>query len=146
MNPPPTGARTRVHEYGGGDFLVRRGTVFFSNFADQRLYRVRADGGEPRALTPAGVDLRFADAVFDAGRARLIAVREDHTAGGHEPQNTIVAIDADADGGDADGGRVLVSGYDFYSSPRVSPDGRRLAWLCLEPSEHAVGRDRTMAW
>ena len=134
VNPQPTGARTRVHEYGGGDFAVSGGTVYFSNFADQRLYRVRAEGGEPRAITPAGVDLRFADAVFDSRRARLIAVREDHTGGGHEPANAIVAIDAKAEGvGDAgdggDAGRVLAEGYDFYSSPRVSPDGRRLAWL-----------------
>ena len=128
VNPQPMGARTRVHEYGGGDFLVHRGTVYFSNFADQRLYRVGPEGGEPRALTPEGVDLRFADADFDAQRSRLIAVREDHTAGGHEPANTIVAIDANA-GDKGDAGREIASGYDFYSSPRVSPDGRRLAWM-----------------
>ena len=28
--------RTRVHEYGGGAYTVDRGTIFFSNFADQR--------------------------------------------------------------------------------------------------------------
>ncbi len=128
VNPPPMGARTRVHEYGGGDFLVHRGTVYFSNFADQRLYRVGPEDGEPRAVTPAGVDLRFADAVFDAPRARLIAVREDHTAGAHEPANSIVAIEANSEG-EGDAGRVLASGHDFYSSPRVSPNGARLAWL-----------------
>jgi hypothetical protein len=31
--------RTRAHEYGGGAFAVRDRTVYFSNFADQRLYR-----------------------------------------------------------------------------------------------------------
>ncbi len=39
MTPAPLNARTRVHEYGGGEFTVDRGTIFFSNFADQRLYR-----------------------------------------------------------------------------------------------------------
>jgi dipeptidyl aminopeptidase/acylaminoacyl peptidase len=129
VNPQPYGARTRVHEYGGGDFAAHGGTVYFSNFADQRLYKVPAAGGGPRPLTPAGRDLRFADAVYDARRNLLFAVREDHTAGGHEPANTIVRLGADADAGESDEGRVVASGYDFYSSPRLSPGGRRLAWL-----------------
>ena len=36
----PMNARSRVHEYGGGAFCVADGTVYFSNFADQRLYRL----------------------------------------------------------------------------------------------------------
>ncbi|MFA4964824.1 MAG: prolyl oligopeptidase family serine peptidase, partial [Thermoleophilia bacterium] len=27
---------------------------------------------------------------------------------------------------------VLASGHDFYAAPRLSPDGRRLAWLCWD--------------
>jgi dipeptidyl aminopeptidase/acylaminoacyl peptidase len=128
INAQPFGARTRVHEYGGGDFAVHGGTVYFSNFADQRLYKVPAVGGdEPRPVTPEGLDLRYADAVYDARRRLLYAVREDHRAGGHEPANTIVVIGLDA--AETDAGRVVAGGYDFYSSPRVSPDGRRLAWL-----------------
>src|SRR5262249_45233923 len=38
ITPPPDNARTRVHEYGGGSWTVRNGTVYFSNFADGRLY------------------------------------------------------------------------------------------------------------
>ncbi|MEM8715659.1 MAG: S9 family peptidase, partial [Cyanobacteria bacterium P01_G01_bin.4] len=40
--PQPFNARTRVHEYGGGAFIVDDGTLYFSNFADQRLYRLQA--------------------------------------------------------------------------------------------------------
>ena len=120
--PRSFNARTRVHEYGGGDFTVHEGTVFFSNFADQQLYSV-VPGGESEPLTfTAGY--RYADAVFDGHRDRLIAVREDHTGSGREPVNEIVAV-ALGDGSE----RVLASGADFYSSPRFSPDGRRLAWL-----------------
>ena len=32
VNPPPFNARTRVHEYGGGDYLVSKGFVYFDNY------------------------------------------------------------------------------------------------------------------
>ncbi len=124
--PPPYNARTRVHEYGGGEYLVHAGIVYFSNFADQRVYRI-PPGGEPTPITPAA-DLRYADGVMDPQRGRIIAVREDHTAGDQQAANTVVALDAN--GADIEsGGKVLVSGNDFYSNPRISPDGKRLAWL-----------------
>ena len=133
ITPQPFNARTRVHEYGGGEFLVRAGTVYFSNFSDQRLYCVAPDddSGAPQPLTPeSNSELRYGDMTYDAARRRLIAVREDHrAAGGHEPANTLVALNLDAEA-DTNDGEVLVSGYDFYSSPRVSPDGAQLAWLC----------------
>jgi dipeptidyl aminopeptidase/acylaminoacyl peptidase len=121
--PAPFNARTRVHEYGGGDFAVHEGVVYFSNYADQRLYRVRL-GEAPEPITPEAV-LRYADAVMDEARGRLICVREDHRSEG-EPFNTLVSLDPRED---PDGGRVLVSGNDFYASPRLSPDGTRLAWV-----------------
>ncbi len=122
--PLPFNARTRVHEYGGVSYLRVDGTLYFSNFADQRVYRV-IPGSEPQPITPA-VDLRYADGVVDRRRNRMIYVREDHTNAGREAVNTLVSLDPN---GDAEGGRVLVSGNDFYSSPRLSPDGSRLAWL-----------------
>ncbi len=123
VTPAAFNVRTRVHEYGGGAYVVADGTVYFSNFADQRLYR-QALGGEPQPSTPEA-DFRYADYVIDRRRGRLIAVREDHTTAGREAVNTLVALDLAG----GDGGRVLVSGNDFYSSPRLSPDGSRLAWL-----------------
>ncbi len=122
VTPRSFNARTRVHEYGGGDFAVHRGTVFFSNFEDQRLYRQRPSE-EPQPLT-VETGHRYADMVADAPRNRIIAVREDHTGAGGEPANELVGIDLET--GEE---RVLASGNDFYSSPRMSPDGRRLAWL-----------------
>ncbi|CAN5618417.1 MAG: S9 family peptidase [Pyrinomonadaceae bacterium] len=124
VNPPPFDARTRVHEYGGGDFVVSDGAIYYSNFADQRLY-AQLPAEDPRPLTPEA-DFRYADATVDVKRRRLICVREDHTAAGHEAVNTLVSIGLD---GLNDGGQVMVCGNDFYSSPRVSPDGSKLAWL-----------------
>ena len=124
VNPPPFNARTRVHEYGGGDYVVSDGVIYFSNFADQRLYK-QILGGELRPITPEA-DLRYADASVDDKRRRLICVREDHTVAAREAVNTLVSIGLD---GVNDGEQVLVGGNDFYSSPRVSSDGTRLAWL-----------------
>ncbi len=122
ITPPGFNIRTRVHEYGGGSYLVDKGTVYFSNYADQRLYRQKL-GSSPEALTPP-VDMRYADGVVDHQRNKIVTVREDHIVKG-EAVNTIVAVDL-ASGGP---GEVLVSGNNFYSNPRISPDGRQLAYL-----------------
>jgi dipeptidyl aminopeptidase/acylaminoacyl peptidase len=122
VTPAGFNARTRVHEYGGGAFAVDAGTVWFSNFEDQRLYR-HDPGAEPRPITEAA-DLRYADAVVDRSRGLLYAVREDHTDPDQEAVNTIVALGVE---GEAE--VVVVEGGDFYSNPRLSPDGSHLCWL-----------------
>jgi dipeptidyl aminopeptidase/acylaminoacyl peptidase len=119
--PSQFNVRTRVHEYGGGSYLVHEGTVFFSNFADQRVYR-QEPGGTPAPITEEGI--RYSDYVFDAGRKRLIAVAEDHTASGRLPTNSIASV-----GLDGSPSQTLVSGNDFYSNPRIDPSGSRLCWL-----------------
>ena len=124
VTPAPFNVRTRVHEYGGGAYTVDQGIVYFSNFLDQRLYR-QPIGGEPEPITTEA-PLRYADAIVDRQRQRLICVREDHSSGNQEPINTIARVNLD---GDEQGGILLVSGSDFYSSPRLSPDGSQLAWL-----------------
>ena len=121
--------RTRVHEYGGGSFAVSNGVVYFSNDADQRLYRQGGDG-QPRPITPLPTPgdgeaaLRYADGVVDGARGRLICVREAH-APNAEAVNTLVSVDLSGERPQ----RVLVSGADFYSTPQLSPAGNRLAWL-----------------
>ncbi len=122
VNPPPFNARTRVHEYGGAGYVVADGVVYFSNFVDQRLYRQRP-GSLPEALTPEK-EWRYADAIVDRQRNRLICIREDHTGPSHEAENTLAAVSLET--GES---TVLASGNNFYSSPRLSPDGDRLAWL-----------------
>ena len=124
VNPQPFNARTRVHEYGGGDYAVRDGAVYFANFSDQRLY-ASIGGATPEPITPIA-DMRYADAVIDKARGRLLCVREDHTVAGREPVNTLASLSL---AGDATTGEVLASGNDFYSSPRLSLDGSKLAWL-----------------
>ena len=119
-------ARTTVHEYGGGAYVVSGDTVFFSHFADQRLYRAEP-GQEPRPLTPEPAESmgsRYADARVSPDGRELVCVRERHMDG--VAVNDIVLVDA-VNGGEPS---ELVSGADFFSAPRFSDDGRCLAWLC----------------
>src|SRR3954453_17119461 len=125
--PAPWNARTRVHEYGGGAWTVAGGVLWFTHFADQRLYRLDPGAAEPVAVTPEPAipsGVRFADLRVVPG-GDVLAVRETHTASG-----------AAADGGNEvwrispDGSQtVLVTGPDFVSDPALAPDGTTLSWL-----------------
>ncbi len=121
--PSGFNARTRVHEYGGGHLAAFDGALYFVNFKDQHLYRQKP-GADFELMTP-GDGYRYADIEIDYLRKRLICIREDHTGQG-EAVNTIVALSLDGN----DDGTVLAEGYNFFSTPRLSPDGSRLAWLC----------------
>jgi dienelactone hydrolase len=129
LTPPPVNVRTRLHEYGGPAYLVSSGDAYYVNFADQRVYRFAQfthpdPSNAPVPITPAGYF--YGDFTLDRTRGRLICAREDHTVEGREPVNTLVALPMD---GTESAGQVLASGFDFYATPRVSPDGSKLAWL-----------------
>ena len=76
VTPAGFNVRTRVHEYGGAKYTVHDGTIYFANFADQRLYR-QAGSTPPEPLTSPGYF--YADCQFDRWRHRLVCIREDHT-------------------------------------------------------------------
>jgi dipeptidyl aminopeptidase/acylaminoacyl peptidase len=139
VTPAGFNVRTRVHEYGGGAYVVADGEIFFSNFSDQRVYRIvtAEDGGSkrqdpPYEITPSGKWF-YADATLDARRRRLICVREDHSQPDREAVTALVSIPVVRGGGSSDppehAGDVIASGHDFYSTPRLSPDGSTLVWL-----------------
>ena len=162
--PDGFGARTRVHEYGGGAWLVRDGTVVFSNWEDQRLYRftpgsTAAAAEPPQPLTPepgAAAALRYADGAFTPDGAWIVCVRERHpvgAAGGPgagagaaaDVVNEIVAVPADGSAaGRPEAVAVLATGRDFVAAPRVSRDGRMLAWLTWD--HPAMPWDGTELW
>jgi dienelactone hydrolase len=125
--PAPYDVRTRAHEYGGGAWTVANGTLYFSHDKDQRLYRLGRGAAEPEPLTPEG-PFRYADGVIDARRGLWIGVREDHTVPEREPANKLVAIGLSP----PHDTRVLAEGHDFYSSPKLSPDGAWLAYLAWD--------------
>jgi dipeptidyl aminopeptidase/acylaminoacyl peptidase len=124
---PGFDARTRVHEYGGGAVWQHGESVFLSSFADGRVYRVDA-AGEPYSVTPQPSTphaLRYADGRVTPDGSTVICVRESH---GDEVMNELVAFPSD---GSAEP-YAIATGRDFYSSPRISPDGTQLAWLAWD--------------
>jgi len=121
--PPSYNARTRVHEYGGGSFAVKDKIICFSNFEDQNLY-IKIPGKDIKPLTENN-NSRYADLSIDMKFKRVICVREENKNFGKEPDNTIVGIPLEF----SDKIRTLIWGNDFYSSPRLSPDGRKIAYL-----------------
>jgi dipeptidyl aminopeptidase/acylaminoacyl peptidase len=122
--PASTNVRTRVHEYGGAAYVVAHGIIYYSEFADQRVYELRP-GGAPEPVTVPG-DWCYADGCLDPSRRRLVLVREDRTTKSQEAVTTLVSVGLDAAPG---AGVVIASGHDFYSTPRFSPDGTQLSWL-----------------
>ncbi len=123
LTPASFNARTRAHEYGGGAFTVKQGTVYFSNDEDQRIYS-QTSKTAPRPLTPEK-NYRYADAVVDVHRNRIICVREDHSDSNQEAVNSLISINLT----DGDDYTQIAGGNDFYSSPCLSSDGKKLAWL-----------------
>jgi dipeptidyl aminopeptidase/acylaminoacyl peptidase len=126
--PGPWNARTRVHEYGGGAWTVSGGTLWFTEFSDQRLYRLVPGSDVPVAVTPepeVAAGVRHADLRVVSSGAAVLAVRETHTASGAATDvvNEIVRVSEDGST------EVLVSGTDFVSDPRLAPDGVTLSWL-----------------
>lgn len=117
--PPEFNARTRVHEYGGAAFTVYHGTIYFTNFQDQRLYRFDVKQ-KPVALTPEGI--RFAD--FKVTPYGIVAIAESHRENDKEPKNFLALIDSQT--GEV---KELASGYDFYSSPSLNQDFSKIAWI-----------------
>jgi dipeptidyl aminopeptidase/acylaminoacyl peptidase len=125
LTPAPFNVRTRVHEYGGGAFAAADGILLATNFADQRLYRLEP-GRAPVALTPDSQKaLRYADFAIHKRRGIAFAVREDHRGEG-EAVNTIVRLDVE---GVENEGVIVASGHDFFAAPRLSPDGKQLAFI-----------------
>jgi dipeptidyl aminopeptidase/acylaminoacyl peptidase len=126
VTPEGFNVRTRVHEYGGGAAFLHGSTIFFSNFADQRLYR-QEPGSDPVPITP-GPDtpaaLRYADGRVTPDGRWVVCVRESHAADGLVT-NEIVALPTDGSAPP----HTLVSGADFYAAPRINPSGDRLVWL-----------------
>ena len=126
ITPSGFSVRSRCHEYGGSAYNVVDGKIYFINDRDQYIYVHQIDR-EPEIISSqiGGKCLRYADMIIDRIRNRLICVHEDHQQRDLEPLNTIISIDLNS----PQQIQTLVSGSDFYSNPKLSPDGKKLVWL-----------------
>ncbi|MDX2938474.1 LpqB family beta-propeller domain-containing protein [Streptomyces ipomoeae] len=139
--PAPWNVRSRVIEYGGQPWAgVMRDDgplVVFVNFADQRLYRYEP-GGEPCPLTPVssvGGGLRWVDPQLHPERGEVWCVLEEFTGEGPTDVRRVVAA-VPLDGSAAEDRKAVRELTDadhrFVTGPRLSPDGRRAAWLAWD--------------
>lgn len=128
--------RSRVHEYGGTCWVAVPAAaghaLVFTNFPDQRIWRLDPGSSDPTPLTPEPAEpaaLRYADPI-PAG-AETLWVREAH-AGGRIHRH-IVAVPTDGSGaGDPSRIREVAGDSHFLAFPRVSPDGTKLAWIAWD--------------
>lgn len=129
VTPRDANVRTLVHEYGGGDYAVQRGRVFYVRFVDQAIHVLYE--GRAAALSPVGS--RFADLTPTPDGRWLLAV-EERPREGAEPENRLVAFPTPAEGLPAAPTEpvVIAAGHDFYSSPAVSPGGDLIAYLAWD--------------
>ncbi|MCZ6501811.1 MAG: S9 family peptidase [Gammaproteobacteria bacterium] len=138
ITPAPFNMRTRVHEYGGGAWLLHENAVYFSNFSDQQVYKQLLCDEQPTQLTHQP-GLRFANGTVDAARGRIIYVVEDHTAEDKEAENKLGAVNLET--GDV---VILADDHDFFASPTLSPDGSMLAWVTWDHPD--MPWDETILW
>jgi dipeptidyl aminopeptidase/acylaminoacyl peptidase len=128
--PPGFNVRTRVHEYGGGAYWRHGDTVWCSSFDDGCVYRFERTGAQPQPVTPESPTAnahRYADGRVTPDGRLIVCVRERHDVEG-EPVNELVAFPAEG----SEEPRTIASGRDFYSSPRINPDGTKLAWTAWD--------------
>ena len=119
----PFNVRSRVHEYGGGEWCLGTNQLYFVNATDQQIYEYDLNGTtNPRQVTNK-TDTRFADLQYDGSRHQLLCVSEEHCKGG-KVINCLVSVCIT--NGQVE---ILHQGFDFYASPAIASDGRHLAWL-----------------
>lgn len=128
--PVEFSVRTGVHEYGGGAWTIGGGKLFFVNQKDQRIYSVDLNNRSSvrpviKASTRRYADLQYMRSAEKDGKDCLLAVVEDNNPKFSEPQASISMVSCAGKGDE----QVLVSGADFYSNPRLSPDGDKILWL-----------------
>ncbi|KJH41279.1 peptidase, S9A/B/C family, catalytic domain protein [Dictyocaulus viviparus] len=119
---PQQSVQNCVHEYGGGSFIVLNdGSVVYST-VEGVYHQISADVQPTKLADACERKFRFSD--FSSSENHVFCVSECHDKPGYDPENCLISIDKKTKQQN-----VVANGADFYSSPRVSPDGKRLVWM-----------------
>lgn len=114
---------TSVHGYGGGAFYVRNAQLYFANSKNGIVYHKNLKTGEINPIVEA-FEGRYADFDADPNHEYLYCIRKNDSTKEQFPLTEVVRISIKNKQVEN-----LFTGCDFYSSPKVSPDGKKIAWL-----------------
>ena len=106
--------------YGGGDFCVGHGKVYFIESDSRRIYMQALISGSAQAITPAFG--RMASPTVSPDGRWVVFVHS------YEGQDSLAIVDSQ-------GGywpQKLISGDDFYMQPTWSSDGGMLSWIAWD--------------
>lgn len=129
VGPKSVDFRTRVHEYGGGVYVVGHEHVWVAAGDEVGILRIELSSGRAETITDAGSAgrrIRFADLQLTPDRTSLLAVRETCDADG--VRNELVSLRAFEHSEPV----LVAGGRDFYAAPRVAPDGEEVAYLAWD--------------
>ncbi|KAK5045022.1 hypothetical protein LTR84_010170 [Exophiala bonariae] len=126
--PKQFNALSQVHEYGGASFVVDQltGHLVFTDWDTKGVFKLDPQSGSVVPIVHADPKIYYADFdIHPVANHYIVAIKEDHhPATISEIENTLVVIDSSTKEL-----QVLARGADFYSFPRFSPDGTKLAWI-----------------
>ena len=111
---------SRIHGYGGRAWWPGENYLFFASKFDGSVYAFDLVQ-PPYPVTASEVGTNWADGCSDR-RGGFVAVKESSSADG---ATTSRIVHKSVEGVES----VLAEGADFYSDPRVTPDGNTLCWV-----------------
>tara|TARA_Y100000590_G_scaffold470613_1_gene666974 strand:- start:6450 stop:8318 length:1869 start_codon:yes stop_codon:yes gene_type:complete len=111
--------QSKVHEYGGGAYIVKDGKIIFVNSSDQNLYQINKTNIKRITRNPS---YRFGD--LSMFQDNIYFILEEHKKD-NITENFLATLNLNK----PEKIQKLASGSSFYSNPRVSNDGKKLLWL-----------------
>ncbi|TGG82443.1 MAG: S9 family peptidase [Aphanocapsa feldmannii 288cV] len=112
--------RTRLHEYGGGAYVVKGDRLVLVNDRDRSLWLWSLNGRHTPRRLHGPVAVAIGDGCVDTRRDRWIGVLESEEGDG------LISLDLQRQDQPP---RLLRQQADFCGSPALSPDGHWLAWV-----------------